>query len=270
MASISWDAEVYLRHADHRARPFHDLLARVVTDAPAGVTDLGCGPGNLTRLLADRWPSARVLGLDTSATMIERAAQHALPGRCEFVLGDLRDWRPDAPLDVIISNAALQWVPGHLALLPLWVDALAPYGWIALQVPANFDAPSHLLMRQLAGTRRWRGALFGVLRHDDAVFEPEAYLDVLAQAGCTVDAWQTTYLHLLPGADAVLSWMRGTGLRPVLDALSPTDANEFVTAYGVLLREAYPQGSYGTVFPFRRTFVVAQRARAAARRTHAA
>lgn len=256
---VSWDPEVYLRHEDARARPFHDLLARVHAVAPRRVADLGCGPGTLTRVLADRWPTAAVVGLDSSAAMIERAAEYAEPGRCEFALGDVCDWRPVEPVDVIVSNATLQWVPDHLALLASWVEALAPSGWMALQVPANFDARSHALMREVAATPRWRDSLAGTLRHGDAVVEPERYVDVLARAGCAVDAWQTTYLHLLPGEDAVLGWIRGTGLRPVLDALAPDDANEFVAAYGALLREAYPQQPYGTVFPFRRTFVVAQR-----------
>lgn len=257
--TLLWDPEIYLHHADDRARPFWDLMARVPVATPAEVVDLGCGPGTLTKGLADRWQSARVIGVDSSAEMVERARTHAMPGRCEFVVGDVRDWRPDGPVDVLVSNATLQWVPGHLDLLPSWVETLAPGGCLAIQVPANFDAPSHVQMRELAATPRWRDALAGVLRDGEASPDPAAYFEVLAAAGCSVDAWQTTYLHVLAGDDAVLGWVRGTALRPVLSALSAGDAEEFVAAYAARLRVDYPRGPHGTVFPFRRTFVVARR-----------
>lgn len=260
--TMAWDPQTYLRHADDRARPFYDLVARVAVVAPDRIVDLGCGPGGLTRQLADRWPSARVTGVDSSAAMIERAAQYALPGRCDFLQADVRDWRPDGPIDLLLSNATLQWVPDHLDLLPGWVAALTEGGSLAIQVPANFGAPSHVLMRELADSARWRDRLAGTLRHGDAVAEPTRYLEVLAAAGCVVDAWQTTYLHVLPGDDAVLDWVRGTGLRPVLDALGEEDAAEFVGTYRAQLREAYPRQEHGTVFPFTRTFVVARRAEA--------
>jgi trans-aconitate 2-methyltransferase len=251
-----WDPTVYLQHADHRARPFFDLMARVPVAAPGRVVDLGCGPGGLTRQLADRWPSADVLGVDSSPEMIERAAAYALEGRCRFVVGDVRDWAADGPVDLIVSNATLQWVPGHLDLLPKWFESLTPGGALAIQVPDNFDAPSHVLMRQLASEEPWADRLRGVLRHGDAVHDVGTYLDVLAGAGGLVDAWQTTYQHVLSGSDPVLGWVRGTGLRPVLAALG-ADAPALEEEYATRLRAAYPAASYGTVFPFRRTFVVA-------------
>jgi trans-aconitate 2-methyltransferase len=219
----------------------------------------------LTRQLADRWPAAEVLGVDSSPEMIERAAEYALAGRCRFVVGDVRNWVADnKPVDLIVSNATLQWVPGHLDLLPAWLDALAPGGTLAIQVPDNFDAPSHVLMRELAAEEPWADRLRGVLRHGDAVHDVGTYLDVLARAGGKVDAWQTTYQHVLTGPDPVLGWVRGTGLRPVLAALGD-DADAFEHEYAARLRAAYPALPYGTVFPFRRTFVVAtKRARASA------
>ena len=254
-----WDPAIYLEHGDHRARPFFDLLARVGATAPAVVVDLGCGPGGLTQRLAERWPGADVTGIDSSEEMVRRARSEQRNARCTFVLEDVREWKPRRPVDVLVTNATLQWVPDHLALLPRWVERLGPDGWLALQVPSNFDAPSHTLMREVASSTRWRDQLGGVLRHGDAVAEPGGYLEVLAATGCSVDAWQTTYVHVLPGPDPVLSWVRGTGLRPVLAALSPADGRAFEAEYAELLRTAYPAQAYGTPFPFTRTFAVARR-----------
>lgn len=254
-----WDPQQYLAFADDRARPFIDLQARIAAQSPEYVVDLGCGPGGLTRQLAERWPQARVVGIDSSAEMIERAEQYTVPGRCTFELGDVRDWVPDRPVDVIVSNATLQWVPNHLSFLPQWFAALGPGGELAIQVPANFCSPSHTVMRTLAESPRWAQRLDGVLRHADAVADSSTYLDVLVRCGATVDAWQTTYLHVLQGSDPVLEWVRGTGLRPVLDVLDPSESAEFETTYRESLREAYPAQPYGTVFPFRRIFAVARR-----------
>lgn len=163
------------------------------------------------------------------------------------------------PYDLIVSNATLQWVPDHVTRFPAWVDGLAPGGTLAFQVPGNFDAPSHRLMRELAQSARWKNRLAGTLRHDDAVHEPADYLRALAELGCDADVWETTYLHLLTGVDPVLDWVKGTGLRPVLTELGE-EAEAFVAEYRDLLREAYPPAPYGTVFPFRRLFAVARKA----------
>ncbi|MFV0135397.1 trans-aconitate 2-methyltransferase [Streptomyces sp. HMX87] len=270
-AEPSWNPDRYLRHAGHRTRAFADLLARVPglpTRPPAGrprIADLGCGPGNATALLADRWPAARITGYDNAPEMLARAAGHAGPtpggGRLDFAPADVRTWAPDGPYDLIVSNATLQWVPRHTDLFARWIDALAPGGTLAFQVPSNFDAPSHRLMRDLAGAPRWRSRLAGVLRHDDAVLAPTAYLGHLTALGCTADVWETTYIHLLTGEDPVLDWVTGTGLRPVLAALGadPEERDAFVAEYRDALRTAYPLGPHGTPFPFRRVFAVARR-----------
>lgn len=196
-----WDPSTYLQFADERSRPFIDLLAHVGAQSPRRVVDLGCGPGQLTASLTDRWPDAEVLGLDSSPAMIERAWEHERP-RLRFAVGDLREWRPDAPLDVLISNATLQWVPDHRALLPRLVDWLSPEGWLAFAVPGNFAEPSHQLLRELAAEPAYAAATASVAF--PASYDPEDYLADLARLGCGVDAWETTYLHVLdPTASTV-------------------------------------------------------------------
>lgn len=255
---MHWDPRQYGRYATERGRPFLDLLARVGAEHPRRVVDVGCGPGELTALLARRWPDARVDGLDTSPEMISAAAAHAGP-RLTFRTGDAESFTPGPDTDVVLSNATLQWVPTHRALLARWSDALPGGGWLAVQVPGNFGSPSHALMREVAGSARFRDTLDGVLRHDDAVASPEEYATLLLDHGLAADVWETTYLHVLTGDDPVLEWVRGTGLRPVLAALGPADAAEFEQVYAAELRSAYPPGAHGTLFPFRRIFAVGVR-----------
>lgn len=264
MTEPTWDPAQYLRHADHRARPFADLLSRVPGlpgDRPR-IADLGCGPGNVTVLLAERWPTAHITGYDNSPEMLARADAYAGPtpggGRLDFAHADARTWAPEEPYDLIISNATLQWVPGHAGRFADWVTALKPGGTFAFQIPGNFASPSHRLMRELAHSARWKDRLAETLRHDDAVLTPEAYLERLTALGCEADVWETTYLHLLHGEDPVLDWVKGTGLRPVLTELGE-EAEEFVAEYRTALREAYPATEHGTVFPFRRIFAVARK-----------
>jgi trans-aconitate 2-methyltransferase len=257
-----WDPAQYLNFADERSRPFFDLTGRIAASSPTYVVDLGCGPGQLTASLAARWPAADVVGVDSSAEMIAaaRAAGYSgsQTGRLSFELGDAASWKPDRPVDVIVSNAMLQWVPGHLELLPAWVDYLAPQGWLAFQMPGNFDQPSHAILRELSASERWRERLAGVQLNRQSA-DPARYLDLLATTGLVVDAWETTYLHVLHGPDPVTEWYKGTGLRPALAALEPDEAAEFTAQYGELVRAAYPAAPYGTVLPFRRVFVVARK-----------
>ena len=257
---MKWDPAKYVQFGDYRDRPYFDLTARVHADAPRHVVDLGCGPGNLTATLAERWPAAEVTGLDSSAEMLAQSAAHAerLPN-LSFGPADIAGWMPSEDTDVVVTNAALQWVPGHRDLLARWLAALKPGAWFALQVPGNFNAPSHALMRGLADSAEWKGRLAGVLRHDDVVGEPEDYLNIMLDAGCDADAWETTYSQLLAGPNPVLEWVRGTGLRPVLAALSAGEARDFEAEYSERLAGAYPAGPHGTVFPFRRIFAVARK-----------
>jgi trans-aconitate 2-methyltransferase len=260
-----WDPALYRMFGDERSRPFYDLIGRIGATDPATVADLGCGPGELTAELARRWPGADVLGVDSSAEMISAAdaflAGLAGPGsmpRLRFELGDACDWKPAAPVDVIVSNALLQWIPGHEKLVARWAGMLSDGGWLAFQIPGNFDQPTHRLLRELTRSQRWRRLLGDVALNRQAD-DPADYLSLLAGQDCAVEAWETTYLHVLAGEDPVLAWIRGTGLRPVIAALEPGPRAEFMAEYAGLLRAEYPQQAYGTVFPFRRVFVVARR-----------
>jgi trans-aconitate 2-methyltransferase len=292
-----WDARQYLRFGGERARPFFDLVAQVGATSPRYVADLGCGPGNLTAALAGRWPEATVVGVDNSPEMIEAARATtengawgpaagsaagsprgdggrespvrgvtggSAPGdgtmpNLSFELGDVWDWGPERPLDVLVCNAVLQWVPGHDELLLRWADLLAPGGWLAFQLPGNFDQPSHAIVKELAETPRWRGLLAGA-RLNRQAGDPADYVALLARPGFAVDAWETSYLHILPGENPVLEWTKGTTLRPVLAALGAEQAAAFVREYGERVAAAYPPHPFGTIFPFRRVFAVVRRA----------
>ena len=307
-----WDPDRYLTYADERTQPFLDLLSRVPTTDPRTVVDLGCGPGQLTRLLKDRWPAARVTGVDSSPEMVARARE--VEG-IEVVLADLRGWLGDGSaslgdgsvsprdgsaslgdgsaslrdgsvsprdgsvsprdgsasprdgsagrVDVLVSNATLQWVPRHLDLLPALVRRLIPGGWLAVQVPGNFEEPSHTLRRELAAEAPYAAHTRDL--DSPASHDPGTYLDALAALGCTVQAWETTYLHVLTGPDPVFTWVSGTGARPTLEALDAVGLREpFEAELKRRLRAAYPARPYGVVLPFRRVFAVAQAGPAAA------
>lgn len=249
----TWDPDRYLTYADERGRPFVELVRRIGAESPPRVVDLGCGPGNLTRLLAERWPGAEVTGVDSSPEMVEKARRD-VPG-IEFRVGDLRDWH-DGPVDVLVSNATLQWLPDHLDVLPRLVERVGPGGWLAFQVPGNFEEPSHTIRRDLAAEPAYAAHTAGVAVPDS--HDPAVYLDLLAGLGCSVDAWETTYLHLLSGEDPVFTWVSGTGARPTLQALPAGLREQFEEEFRARLRAAYPPRSYGVVLPFRRVFVVAQ------------
>ena len=220
-----WDPTTYLQFADERSRPFLELTARVAAPAPATVVDLGCGPGRLTAGLVTRWPTASIEGIDSSAAMIEAAEEYASE-HVRFRLADIADWRPDR-------------------------------AELAFQVPGNFGEPSHVLLHELAADPRFAASTRGLPRPE--AFDAAMYLAELAALGCRVDAWETTYLHVLPGPDPVFRWISSTGARPVLQALPDALRGEFVAEYKARLRDAYPEQPFGTVLPFRRVFVVAQR-----------
>jgi trans-aconitate 2-methyltransferase len=250
-----WNPDVYLAFADHRGRPFFDLTSQVRADKPRRVVDLGCGPGNLTATLGDRWPGAVVEAWDSSPEMVDAARVRGVDAH----VGDVREWTPQADTDVVITNATLQWVPEHVELLVRWAGQLAAGAWIAMQVPGNFDAPSHRAVRELARHDRWAEPLRDFPFRAGQVGNPAEYASTLSDAGCTVDAWETTYIHDLTGEDPVLEWITGTALRPVRSRLDDEQWEQFRSELIPLLDASYPARSDGvTFFPFRRIFVVAQ------------
>ncbi|MBE3075530.1 MAG: methyltransferase domain-containing protein, partial [Actinobacteria bacterium] len=265
--SETWNPEQYEKFSDHRRRPFADLIARVGASSPEIVVDLGCGSGGFTLELTRRWPDARIIGVDSSAPMLDQARRNDCLERVEWVRSDVGSWDPaqvGAPIDVIIANSLLQWVPSHMRLIPGWITALAQGGWFAMQVPGNFNAPSHTLLREVATQSPRAAELLPRLVRGEAVSEPAVYLFMLAGLGCDVDAWETTYQHVLdPCGDQgepVLEWTKGTALLPVFEVLKDEgERADFVAAYGDALLQAYPRQPFGTVFAFRRIFAVAQK-----------
>jgi trans-aconitate 2-methyltransferase len=251
---MTWDPEQYLRFSDQRALPFRHLVAAVGHLEPTVVVDLGCGPGGLTATLLERWPSATILGVDTSEEMIGQARRRQVEGRLTFEIGDARSWSAALPVDLILGNACFHWIDDHRRLFDHLLPQLATDGVLAFQVPANHTEPSHTILGELCSSPRWRDRLEG-LPHTGAR-EPQWYLDELGGRGLTVEVWQTTYFHQLEGEEPVLEWVRGTTLRPVLERLPENEHEEFLDSYCVLLSEAYPTRKGKTVFPFKRTFVV--------------
>ena len=254
-----WDPDLYLAFATHRSRPFHDLIDRVgqlLDGEPRSIVDLGCGPGQLSVALRARWPSAPVVGIDSSPEMIARARDDNTDPQTTYELADVGDWQPPEPVDLIISNATFQWVPDQLALIPRLREHLAPGGVLAFSVPHNYTAPSHAMLHQLADETPYATHLVGLPR--DRGVSAATYLELLATPGWLVDAWTTIYEHVLPGEDAVFRWVGGTGARPFLQALPDDLRSSFSTLYAERLRTAYPRRAFGTVLAFERVFVVTQ------------
>lgn len=253
----TWEPSQYLRFGDFRTRPAAELLARVPHETPARVADLGCGPGNSTRLLGDRWPDAEVVGIDSSEEMVERArADHP---DLRFEVTEVASWDPGHLVDVVFSNALLQWIPNHVELLPRLFSFVAPGGSFAMQVPNNFDRPAHVEGYRIV--REHFPDLDGILP-ERSLFNPLNHYEALAGEGVVVDVWTTTYLQPLTGENPVVEWMSGTFLRPLLDVLvnDPERREAFLGLYTDAMRSAYPSRADGvTLLPFPRLFAVASR-----------
>jgi trans-aconitate 2-methyltransferase len=261
IAGTTWDPSQYLKFSDHRLRPALELLDRIPLESPRLIYDLGCGTGNVTRIISERWPEAAVYGLDNSREMLEKAA--AEPGRIQWIEADVRTWLPAAPPDLIYSNATLHWVEGHRDLFPRLAGRLKAGGCLAIQMPLSWDLPSHRLMRETLVSGGPDGSAFGTeeLRQAvarDWVERVEVYYDLLAGGTRSLDIWTTEYLQILEGDDPVLEWVKGTGLRPILNDLDDRECELFLAEYARRLRLAYPMRTDGrTLYPFSRLFIVA-------------
>lgn len=247
-----WNPSLYLQYGEERTRPAAELLARVQLDDVASIVDLGCGPGNSTALLRQRWPDADITGVDNSPAMLEEA-RAALPG-CRFVEADIRQYRPREPLSLIYANASLQWIPNHYDLLPHLVSLLRLNGVLAIQIPDNWLEPTHVAMRDVASEQgypnRGREPLPGV----------HAYYDILTEAGCEVDIWRTTYFHQMGSHQAIIDWVSATGLRPWLQDLNESEQKNYLKRYHQMLEAQYPLQENGQILlAFPRLFIVAKR-----------
>jgi len=252
---MAWDPKTYLAFGGERTRPAADLLAAIPLAAPRRVADLGCGPGNSTRILRARWPKAEIAGLDMSPEMLNDARESGVDAR--FEQADIARWTPREPYDVIYSNAALQWLGDHETLFPRLLSFVAPGGVLAVQVPRNFDEVCQVLVREAVADPRWAAKLKGVRDWWNGL-APEAYYDLLAPGARSIDLWETRYFHVLEGQDAVFRWMMGTSLRPFAAALESPLKEEFLEHYRGLLAAAYrPRPDGKTIHRFLRLFLVA-------------
>lgn len=257
----TWNPDQYLKFADERTRPCRDLVQRVSVNGVRTVIDLGCGPGNSTQILAERWPDARLTGLDNSADMISTACKSS--STSDWVVGDIAEWAAasNESFDVVFSNAALQWLPDHSRLLPRMLSRVAPGGALAIQMPANYDAPPHQLMREIAASREWRSNFPDGRVREWHVHDEAFYYDVLTHLSDRVDFWATEYMHVIPNVSGIVEWYKGTGMRPFLEALNSEDERRrFTEEYRDRLTEYYrPQSDGLVLFPFRRIFLIAYR-----------
>jgi len=257
--SGDWDPGRYLEFAEERLRPAVDLLSRINMDAPAVIYDLGCGTGSVTALLARRWPLAWVTGVDSSPAMLA-AARETLP-QGHWQTADIGHWSATPRGNLVVSNAALQWLDDHESLMPRVMAQVAPGGLLAVQMPRNYHAPSHRAMAEAIAAGPWEERLTAALRALPAsgpVATPTVYYDILAPHCAALEIWETEYLHVLDGESPVVDWTMGSALRPVLDALEPSERDDFVAEYTARIAAAYPRRSDGrTLFPFRRLFILA-------------
>lgn len=256
---MDWSARQYTKFEDERTRPVRDLIAGIPTAVVARAVDIGCGPGNSTELLHARFPGAAVTGLDSSPDMVA-AARKRLPG-IGFEIADIGAWADPGPYDVILANAVLQWVPGHERLLPALVAKLAPGGSLAVQMPDNLDEPAHVLMREVAAEGPWAAKLANAAKSRVPRHGAERYYALLRDRVAGLDVWRTTYHHpLAGGANAVVEWFKGSGLRPYVDPLDADERAAYLARYEAAIAKAYPALPDGTVLlPFPRLFIVATR-----------
>jgi trans-aconitate 2-methyltransferase len=256
MRTQTWSPAQYLKFEDERTRPARDLLAQVRQDAPRGVVDIGCGPGNSTALLAARWPGADVMGIDTSDAMLAEARARLPDAR--FEPGDAASWLPGAGVDVVFANAVYQWVPDHLHQLARVAAQLEAGAVLAVQMPDNLMQPMHVLMRAVAARAPFAAKLAGAAR--DPLPPVAAYYEALTPHARRVDIWHTVYNHAMADAAAIVEWIKATGLGPFLQRLDAAEKEAFLALYSAEIARAYPPAADGRVLmAFPRLFIIAER-----------
>ena len=251
-----WNPQQYLKFEDERTRPSRDLLAQIPMTDVAKAVDIGCGPGNSTELLVQRWPQAAVIGVDTSADML-RQARERLPGHT-FIEANIAHWAPPAGTQVLFANAVFQWVPDHIKHMKRLVTGLPPGGVLAVQMPDNLDQPSHIMMREVAFQEPWRKQLAKAAELRDELPKPGVYYDALQPLCSRVEIWHTVYNHALADAAAIVEWVKGTGLRPFVDPLEPPERKAYLAEYTARIAASYlPQADGKVLLRFPRIFIVA-------------
>jgi len=254
---MTWNPAQYLKFAQPRFRPAQDLLARITAESPQTIYDLGCGAGNITQLLAERWPLAKITGIDDSEEMLAQAAKSQ--SNISWQQQSIAGWAPNQPADLIFTNAALHWLPNHAELFPRLMNCLAPGGVLAVQMPRNFNAPSHALVAETIRLGPWRSKLEPLLR-PPPVGDPLFYYELIEPYASGVDIWETEYLQVLQGKDPVKEWTKGTWLIQFLEELDISERLSFEDDYAQRVAQAYPPQKNGsTLFPFRRLFMIVQR-----------
>ncbi len=255
-----WDPNTYLQFAAYRARPADDLISHLSLAQDGAIYDLGCGPGNLTVKLKDRWTDRDVTGLDSSADMLEKAQQHARAQNINWTLGDIATWSAPEAAALVFANASLQWLGTHEVLFPRLLASAQSGGILAVQMPMTTSAPYHKCIRDVAALPKWRDRLKDAKPHPDE-YPAQRYYEILRPLSTSIDIWETTYHHILSGENPVIEWMSGAGLTPVLSQLDGTGRSEFLDDYSAAISPHYPREKNGeTVFAVRRIFIVAQRA----------
>jgi len=250
-----WKPVQYLKFENERLRPALDLLAQINMAKPKIIKDLGCGTGNITKIMKDRWPDAQITGIDSSEAMLTQAKK--VSRDITWEIADLNTWEAAETTDIIFSNATYHWLDNHDILFPKLMKSLNPDGILAIQMPNNFQAATHLCIAQVIRKGDWKLKLEGFLR-EQPVLTPDEYFGILANFSGSINMWETSYQHLLFGDNPVVEWTKGSALRPFLEKLDAANQDKFLDKYTELINHAYPQNNKGvTIMPFKRLFILA-------------
>lgn len=254
-----WDSKQYLQFTNERLRPATDLIAQIHLDNPGVIYDLGCGAGNVTNLLKQRWPNAEIIGIDSSADMLAKAATETT--EITWINADINQWNAEKPANLIFTNATLQWLDEHETLMPRLGKMLAPNGILAIQMPRNHQSPAHIGIIEAVEAGPWRERLQPLLRfgkgNADPVAAPDVYYHLFEAYAKKINIWETNYLYVLEGENPVVEWLMGTGLRPIISALHEAEKKEFLQVFSEIIKKKYPKTAMGkTLLTYKRIFIV--------------